>query len=133
MEQWLAKDEARNRVRAFAHEHAGTKRAVTRWRVVGRAKGRTLYEFEPETGRPHQLRACAAALGTPLVGDLKYGAKAPLPDARIALHAMLLEVDHPTRKERMRFVDPVPELQPWGAAPESRGERNAPPRNSRPG
>jgi 23S rRNA pseudouridine1911/1915/1917 synthase len=133
MEQWLAKDEAKNRVRALARERAGAKRAVTRWRVIARAKGRTLYEFEPETGRPHQLRVCAATLGTPLVGDLKYGAKAPLPDASVALHAVELEVEHPTRKERMRFVDPVPVGPPWDLAAESRGGKNAPPRSSRPG
>lgn len=127
MEQWLLKDEARNRVRASARARAGAKKAVTRWKVIGRGKGRTLYEFEPETGRPHQLRACAAALGTPLVGDLKYGAKAPLPDASIALHAVELEVDHPTKKERMRFLDPPSDRPPWDV-----GEK-AHPRSSRPG
>ena len=113
MEQWLVKDEAKNRVKTASRTRAGAKRAVTRWKVIGRRKGRTLYEFEPATGRPHQLRACAAALGTPLVGDVKYGAKVPLPDGSIALHAVVLEVEHPTRKERMRFVDPVREVPPW--------------------
>jgi 23S rRNA pseudouridine1911/1915/1917 synthase len=56
---------------------------------------------------------CAATLGTPLVGDLKYGAKEPLPDASIALHAVEIEIDHPTRKERLRFVAEPARIPLW--------------------
>ena len=113
VEQWLEKDEARNRVRAFAAPRPGGKHAVTRWRVLARRPGRTLYEFSPETGRPHQLRLCAAALGTPLCGDLKSGAREPLPDASVALHARALEIAHPTRGDRLRLVAPPPALPIW--------------------
>ena len=115
LEQWLEKDEGKNRVRAFATERPGTKRAVTRWRVLAKGKGRTLYEFRPDTGRPHQIRACAAALGTPLLGDLKYGAKEALPDRSIALHAASLEVEHPTLREPIRFSAPVPATAAWAS------------------
>jgi len=113
LEQWLEKDAATNRVRALRARTAAAKHAVTRWRVLAQAGDRTLYEFLPETGRPHQLRACAASLGTPLVGDVKYGAREPLPDASIALHATELEIEHPTRKERLCFVDLPPRRSPW--------------------
>jgi 23S rRNA pseudouridine1911/1915/1917 synthase len=113
LEQWLAKDEAKNRVRAFPRERAGAKHAVTRWRVLAEEAGRTLYEFLPETGRPHQLRVAAATLGTPLVGDVKYGASAPLADQSVALHAVELEIEHPTRKERVRFSVRPPARDPW--------------------
>ena len=120
LEQWLTKDEAKNRVRASAQPRSDAKHAITHWRVLARGAGRTLYEFAPETGRPHQLRVCAATLGTPLLGDVKYGAKEPLPDASVALHATELEIDHPTRKERMRFVDPTPREAPWDLRPSDR-------------
>ena len=42
LEQWLEKDEARNRVRAFAEPNASGKHALTRWRVIERRPGRTL-------------------------------------------------------------------------------------------
>lgn len=51
------------------------KKAITRWRVV-EAVDRyfTWLELEPRTGRKHQLRVhCADVLGTPLLGDMKYG------------------------------------------------------------
>ena len=117
LEQWLEKDEARNRVRAFPTPRATARHAVTRWRVIARRPGRTCYEFRPETGRPHQLRVCAATLGTPLLGDLKYGAREALPDASVALHARELGIDHPTRGERLVLVAAPPALQAWELFP----------------
>lgn len=94
--QWLVKDEHARRVAVHARAVAGALEAVTRWRVLAEREGRTLFAFEPLTGRPHQLRAAAAGLGAPLLGDLKYGAPRPLPDRSVALHAASLRVAHPT-------------------------------------
>ncbi|MBL8859162.1 MAG: RluA family pseudouridine synthase [Planctomycetes bacterium] len=113
LSQWLEKDERTNRVRVLDHPGRQAKQAITRWRVIERRPGRTLFEFTPETGRPHQLRVAAATLGTPLLGDLKYGASAPLADKSIALHAFALELAHPTRAERLRFTTRAPKLPEW--------------------
>lgn len=119
LEQWLEKDEAKNRVRAVGAARPTAKRAVTRWRVLARRPGRTLYEFVPETGRPHQLRVCAASLGTPLLGDLKYGAREPLPDASVALHARELAIAHPTLRTPLRLLAAPPALPIWEIAARS--------------
>ncbi|XP_026655976.1 RNA pseudouridine synthase 4, mitochondrial isoform X3 [Phoenix dactylifera] len=49
--------------------------ALTEYRVIrSSAHGFTWLELCPLTGRKHQLRVhCAEALGTPIVGDYKYG------------------------------------------------------------
>ncbi|XP_009629273.1 RNA pseudouridine synthase 4, mitochondrial isoform X2 [Nicotiana tomentosiformis] len=49
--------------------------AVTEYRIIGSSeKGYTWLELSPLTGRKHQLRVhCAEVLGTPIVGDYKYG------------------------------------------------------------
>jgi 23S rRNA pseudouridine1911/1915/1917 synthase len=99
VEQWLVKDEVARRVRPAPRDSPGAREARTRWRVLAVGGGRTLLCFEPLTGRPHQLRAAAASLGTPLLGDVKYGAKVPLANRSIALHALALAVEHPTRGE----------------------------------
>jgi tRNA pseudouridine32 synthase/23S rRNA pseudouridine746 synthase len=51
---------------------AGDK-AVTQWRVRGQGNGLAWVEFLPKTGRTHQIRAHAAAIGHPIVGDAVYG------------------------------------------------------------
>jgi tRNA pseudouridine32 synthase/23S rRNA pseudouridine746 synthase len=47
--------------------------AVTDFTVRGRAGGRAWVEFSPRTGRTHQIRAHAAHLGCPILGDAVYG------------------------------------------------------------
>ena len=54
----------------------GGLKAKTRYRVIERAAGRAGWvEFQPLTGRTHQIRVHAAAIGHSLVGDGKYGGK----------------------------------------------------------
>lgn len=47
--------------------------AVTDWGVLGRGEGKTWLELHPSTGRTHQIRVHCASLGTPILGDERYG------------------------------------------------------------
>lgn len=77
------------------------KRAVTYYRTVAHAGNRvTWLALEPVTGRTHQLRAHCAAIGTPILGDGKYGGAAThvagVPgNRRLHLHARALAIPHP--------------------------------------
>jgi 23S rRNA pseudouridine1911/1915/1917 synthase len=103
IEQFLRKDERRNRVIVEIGERGGAKLARTSYRVLRRVGENAILELRPHTGRPHQLRVACASLGLPLLGDLKYGAPEPLPDRSIALHAFSLRFQHPTRAETLHF------------------------------
>ncbi len=83
------------------------------YRTLGRRGDRTWLGIDLETGRKHQIRVQLASRGWPVLGDLRYGAKNPLPDQSIALLARRLEIDHPTRDERMAFDAPDPPGWPW--------------------
>jgi 23S rRNA pseudouridine1911/1915/1917 synthase len=113
VEHEIWKDRVKNRVEIVRAPREGSKQARTDWRVMEQRAGLSLLALEPHTGRPHQLRVACRSLGTPLVGDLKYGAREPLPDKSIALHARRLEVTHPTTKEALAFEAPLPDLDVW--------------------
>lgn len=78
---------------------ADGKRALTRYRVVERAGQEAAWiTLEPMTGRTHQLRAHCAAVGTPILGDGKYGGTAAFLGhnaqvrGRLHLHARALKI-----------------------------------------
>ena len=63
------------------------QRALTLYRRIAAAGGRSVVEAELVTGRPHQARAHLAAIGHPIAGDAKYGGKM---GKRPLLHARLV-------------------------------------------
>ena len=83
------------------------KPAVTHWTVLERFDGATLCRVELETGRKNQIRVHFADMGHPLVGDERYSHPSPLL-RRVALHAELLEFEHPVQGGRTAFRSPLP-------------------------
>lgn len=95
----LAKEPGRHGERVQATDDGDP--AITEFAVVERAGRRAAWlELSPLTGRTHQLRAHCAAIGTPILGDGKYGGQEAFLDgtapARILnLHARALAIPHP--------------------------------------
>jgi 23S rRNA pseudouridine955/2504/2580 synthase len=57
-----------------------------------------LLAMSPHTGRTHQLRVHAASIGTPILGDSKYGVEHSLVEGfndQLHLHARALTLPHP--------------------------------------
>lgn len=86
---------------------ANAKEAITMYKVIKRFKDSTLLEITPVTGRTHQIRVHMKAIGHPIVGDKKYGAKTD-PFGRQALHAKWIKFFHPVLKKDMEFSCPTP-------------------------
>ncbi|MEN6459539.1 MAG: RNA pseudouridine synthase [Thermoguttaceae bacterium] len=100
-------------------EHPEGRVAVLHYRTIAASALGTLLEIELETGRTHQVRLQASSRGFPVLGDFQYGAQTPFgpqfADERlqaIALHARVLEFQHPTSKERISVTAPTPEFWP---------------------
>ncbi|HJQ58548.1 MAG TPA: RluA family pseudouridine synthase [Vineibacter sp.] len=103
-------------------DHAAGDRAVTDYDVVDQAgKRAALLVLRPVTGRTHQLRVHCAALGTPILGDGKYGGdrafiEAPTIARQLHLHAARLALPHPGRGKLRLFAPPPPHFRATVAA-----------------
>jgi 23S rRNA-/tRNA-specific pseudouridylate synthase len=94
------------------------KPSETRFRIIQRYQAHVLLEAQPVTGRTHQVRAHATALGYPLLGDVLYGAPETDLIARPALHARSLTLQIPEdqnwrldahRSRPSTFTAPLPD------------------------
>ncbi len=79
---WIRKEA---RARVFDHEEKGSRKAVLHYRLIRSSERYHLLQVEIATGRFHQIRAQLAAVGSPIVGDLKYGYKRSSPDGSLFL------------------------------------------------
>ena len=79
------------------------KPSETRFRVIKRYQESALVEAKPMTGRTHQIRVHAYALGHPLVEDVLYGAHDRYGIPRPMLHAQSLLFVHPVSNEGLKF------------------------------
>lgn len=77
------------------------KLSETRFWVKKRNTETTLIELEPVTGRTNQLRIHCAAIGHPIVGDVKRGGRE---FRRLCLHAWKIAFQHPLTREPLAFT-----------------------------
>ncbi|MGB5695181.1 MAG: RluA family pseudouridine synthase [Polyangiales bacterium] len=93
------------------------RRAITHLETLEFLHASALVRCSIETGRTHQIRVHLAEHGHPIVGDPLYGKSIGDPElrrvstglGRQALHAALLEFDHPITGLPMRFETEPPE------------------------
>ena len=113
LENWLVRNEAQNKSYIAKPNAKGAKQAVLQYKTLVRGDNYTLLEINLETGRHHQIRCQLAAIGCPIKGDLKYGAKRSNPDGGICLHARQIEFIHPVSKENICITAPIPDDSLW--------------------
>lgn len=82
------------------------KPSETRFKILKRYPSSALVEALPMTGRTHQIRVHASALGYPLLGDVLYGASETDITPRPALHAQSLTIE--LNGQRETFSAPYP-------------------------
>lgn len=80
--------------------------ALTHYRILKYFKDSALIEARPITGRTHQVRVHAAAIGHPLIGDVVYGKPNKL-IKRQALHAQ--SIDFVFNGEQFNFSCSAPD------------------------
>lgn len=112
---YLIKNERTNKSTAYDVEKPNTKKSVLYYKVIGQSQNYNLLEVDLETGRHHQIRCQLSKIGSPIKGDLKYGAERSNPDGSISLHARKIAFIHPVSKEKIEVVAPTPDDVLWNA------------------
>ncbi len=110
---WLVRNEKQNKSYAYDHEVPNAKKAILKYKTIGQTEHYTLLEVNLLTGRHHQIRCQLSAIGCPIKGDLKYGARRSNPDGSISLLSRTVEFIHPVSKEYISVVSPLPAEKVW--------------------
>lgn len=80
----------------------GAKKCELTYTTLEKRREEALLQVTLTTGRYHQIRAQLAAMGYPVVGDLKYGSSRSFGDG-IALAHTELSFFHPTTHEKIQL------------------------------
>lgn len=110
---WLVSDQRTNKTRICGQNMSGARKSELLFRTLGRGERYSLLQVQLLTGRKHQIRCQLSATGTPIKGDLKYGARRSNPDGGISLMAYRLQFVHPVSKISVDIKAPVPDHELW--------------------
>ncbi len=115
LKHYLIRNQKQNKSYANDAPKTDAKEALLSYKVIAKSDNYSLLEINLETGRHHQIRCQLAKIGSPIKGDLKYGAKRSNKDGGISLHARRVEFIHPVSKEAVDITAAVPEDSLWKA------------------
>ena len=112
---YLKRNPKQNKSYAHIKEVPDSKKAILNYTLIKQLDRYAVLEIDLETGRHHQIRSQLSAIGSPIKGDLKYGAPRSNKDGSIHLHARRLTFLHPIKQESITFLAPPPQDAVWEA------------------
>lgn len=114
LENYLISDGRLNKSFITDSKNPEAKLSRLEYSTVATGDRYTLLKINLLTGRKHQIRAQLSAIGCPIKGDLKYGAKRSNPDGGISLQAAHLSFIHPVSRQSLEFsAPPVSDFKPF--------------------
>ena len=113
LSDYLYKDKKTNMVSVVNKNHKDAKDAKLSYKTLASNNGFSIVEIDLQTGRPHQIRVQFSSRNHPLYGDQRYGKNVNKKGQQIALWSYKIEIEHPTKKEKMEFVCEPPNKYPW--------------------
>jgi len=106
---WIETNSRKNKSFAYDKEGQGRKKSSLYYSVKNEGKNYLFLEIRLFSGRHHQIRCQLAAVGLPVKGDLKYGAKRSEKNGGIRLHARSLSFPAPGKNEKITVTADPPQ------------------------
>jgi 23S rRNA pseudouridine1911/1915/1917 synthase len=97
------KDEDYKMSVSVSKRSASDQEAILKYRIVSVIDDHQLWAIELVTGRRHQIRAQLAAIGSPILGDKRYGSTSV--QDQVALHCAFMSFDHPIKHIPIHIKD----------------------------
>jgi RluA family pseudouridine synthase len=113
LKHWLIKDEEGKQARIYDARTQLSVEVKLTYKTLQEKNGKTLLEIDLLTGKYHQIRAQLAHIGSPVIGDEKYGSTDKYTDGALALHASRLSFKHPIDGNTMTVEALTPEDDLW--------------------
>ena len=110
----LFRDASKNKSYVVKRMRKGVREASLDYTTLGCAEELTLVQVRLHTGRTHQIRVQFSSRGLPLLGDIRYGSKAP---CTTALWSYRMAFAHPVTGKPVDVTCPPPESWPWTLFP----------------
>ena len=113
LENYLYKDTKTNTSYVVDKNKKQAKLAKLDYEVIEYSKKENVsfLKINLHTGRHHQIRVQLSNIGHSIYGDQKYGKAGK--NKQIALWAYKLTIIHPTKKEKMEFIDLPKKIGIW--------------------
>ena len=108
LRNYLKSDGRINKTFISSQKDPEAKESILNYKTIANGDRYSILEIELLTGRKHQIRAQLSAIGNPIKGDIKYGAKRSNPDGSISLLARKIEFIHPVSGQRIALEAPIP-------------------------
>ena len=113
MSNWMYKDRNKNIVEVVKGERLGAVKARTIYKTLGQVGKFYLVRLHPITGKSHQLRVHMSFIGSPILGDVKYGGMTIHDPNAFLLHCRQMEFIHPIQKVPIVLKAELPKLNWW--------------------
>lgn len=106
---FLKKNVSSNTSKAFVSEVKGSKKSDLYYTLISQSDKYFLLKIQLFSGRHHQIRAQLGQIGSPVKGDVKYGARRSNPNRAIHLLAWQLEFKQPKTRNIIHVEAPIPD------------------------
>lgn len=108
LSNWIEKNGKLNKSFIVPEKTAKAAEARLDYKLIGSSDRYFLLEIQLHTGKHHQIRCQLSNIGSPIKGDVKYGARRSNKDKSIHLHAWKTTVVHPISKKKILLEAPLP-------------------------